>query len=503
MIRNLQLRDVGPARELDFEFAPRLNVLTGDNGLGKTFVLDVIWWVLTTTWAGEKAFPWRPPEPDWTGLDQEPPGPPDLNPRIHATLAKREGVPGALAEIETRGEYRWESQEWIRPLWRPGERVVGQVPTPARHDESEVRPATLVVYARIDGSFAVWDSYYANGGVESFGDAAILLTRQDLWDGQKVPDAAVAGGERTVIEGLIRDWVTWQQRAKSPEFEALRRVLHMLSPRDELLQPGQTPTRVHLRDRRDIPTLVTEYGVVPVTLASAGMMRALGLAYLLVWAWTEHTRVAKESRRKPTQDVVLLIDEPELHLHPGWQRTYLPAVLKAVSTLAPNAAIQVFSATHSPMVLASLESVFDEEIDDLFVMERDGSIVRSNELPFIKEGDISNWLSSQVFKSVGGRSRESELAIDAAMDFMASRLPEAEGKLRELDVRLAELPSRSERPWPPDMEEFASLVEDVGRGLPLVDRIHAALKYTLPGHDEFWAQWVRTWSEQTERRVRR
>ncbi len=43
MIRKLALKDVGPARELKFSFAPRLNVLTGDNGLGKAFVLDVLW----------------------------------------------------------------------------------------------------------------------------------------------------------------------------------------------------------------------------------------------------------------------------------------------------------------------------------------------------------------------------------------------------------------------------------------------------------------------------
>ena len=67
MIRHLTLKDVGPARDLKFAFSPRLNVLTGDNGLGKTFVLDVLWWVLTTTWAGEKAFPWRPMPKDFVG----------------------------------------------------------------------------------------------------------------------------------------------------------------------------------------------------------------------------------------------------------------------------------------------------------------------------------------------------------------------------------------------------------------------------------------------------
>ena len=35
------------------ELAPRLNVITGDNGLGKSFLLDVIWWALTRKWPQE------------------------------------------------------------------------------------------------------------------------------------------------------------------------------------------------------------------------------------------------------------------------------------------------------------------------------------------------------------------------------------------------------------------------------------------------------------------
>ena len=41
------------------EFGPRLNLLTGDNGLGKTFALDLAWWTLTRTWAGLPAMPRR------------------------------------------------------------------------------------------------------------------------------------------------------------------------------------------------------------------------------------------------------------------------------------------------------------------------------------------------------------------------------------------------------------------------------------------------------------
>jgi len=59
MIRELHLKRVGPAPEFNVEFADRLNLFTGDNGLGKTFLLDIVWWALTGTWAGNPAWPQR------------------------------------------------------------------------------------------------------------------------------------------------------------------------------------------------------------------------------------------------------------------------------------------------------------------------------------------------------------------------------------------------------------------------------------------------------------
>ena len=467
MIRHLTLKDVGPARELKFDFAPRLNVLTGDNGLGKTFVLDVLWWVLTTTWAGKKAFPWRAP------TDAAPDS--AIEPSIEASLVHLN--PQQIGAV-TGGQWDWRAQEWLWRQWEPTGWRAGMVVPQERDAEAAARPRSIVVYARIDGSFAVWDSYFVKGGMAAFAESALLLRNEEVWDGK---DASDARGKRTVIRGLIADWVAWQQNANAPEFELLRQVLATLSPPGEPLVAGQ-PTRVDIDDRRDIPTLESAQGVVPVTLASAGMKRALALAYLLVWAWTEHTKAAQAIKREPTRDIVLLLDEPELHLHPGWQRTFVPAVLKAVGLVAPAASVQVFTATHSPLVLASLESAWVEESDDLFVLERDGRLISAEELPFTKEGDVSNWLASQVFGRVGGRSREAQLAIGAAMDFMAGRSPGAEAKLEALRDRFAELGSSSSvRPG----------TEPEG----LVERVHEALRQTLAGGDDFWVQWVVTYHE--------
>jgi len=48
------------------------------------------------------------------------------------------------------------------------------------------------------------------------------------------------------------------------------------------------------------------------------------------------------------QSLILLLDEPDAHLHPAWQRKLIPAV----QSLLPNA--QIFVATHSPFVISSV-----------------------------------------------------------------------------------------------------------------------------------------------------
>jgi DNA repair ATPase RecN len=50
MLREIQLKNVGPSEELSFEFNERYNLLTGDNGVGKSFILDVAWWAASGSW---------------------------------------------------------------------------------------------------------------------------------------------------------------------------------------------------------------------------------------------------------------------------------------------------------------------------------------------------------------------------------------------------------------------------------------------------------------------
>src|SRR5690606_14021429 len=56
-IASLRLVNAGPAREMALDFGQRLTIVTGDNGLGKSFLLDFAWWAATGVWADREALP--------------------------------------------------------------------------------------------------------------------------------------------------------------------------------------------------------------------------------------------------------------------------------------------------------------------------------------------------------------------------------------------------------------------------------------------------------------
>lgn len=416
MLKRLELHQVGPAHDLGpVELAERVNVLTGDNGLGKTLFLDVAWWALTGNWLGRPALPREDAIPD---------DPPTLS----ATVA------GKVREAQVRGDWSFDQQEWIHPGGRP--------PMPG-----------LVLFFRVDGRFSVWDPaqhYWRRNKVLEIDDpnrpAALHFAPGEAWDTIRSSDG------KPICRGLIEDWVTWQQ-TKSPEFEVLCQVLEALSPSpEERLVPGE-PTRVWLDDVRLFPTLDLPYGRTPVTLASAGVQRVVLLAYLLVWAWRDHFTVTAIRRQEAEQRFVLLFDEPETHLHPQWQRRIIPALLRAIEFIQPDMEVQLLVSTHSPLVLASLEPSFDPSRDRLlhFHLDRPERQAVVEEVPFTARGDVLNWLVSPIFGLQQGRSVPAEEAVEAAERFMrgeGDKNPEGLQSQDEIDSKLRSLLGDRDPFWP-------------------------------------------------------
>jgi hypothetical protein len=240
------------------------------------------------------------------------------------------------------------------------------------------------------------------------------------------------------IEGLLRDWVKWQLSPDRYPFAELCRVLEILSPPDlGKLEPGsiQNSLSTHL----EVPTIKHPYGDVPIIYASAGIKRVITLAYLIVWAWNEHQIVSKQMRVEPQRKMVILIDELEAHLHPQWQRTILPALVSVGEALSTELKIQYLITTHSPLVMASAEPIFDEEIDKQFHLYSilDTGEVIFEEKDFVEYGLVDYWLVSPTFNMKQPRNVPAQNWIEKAKEIQLQDEPDV-GEIEEISKGLSE-----------------------------------------------------------------
>jgi len=404
MLKHLRLKNVGLAPDLQVEWAPRLNLITGDNGLGKSFLLDLAWWALTRTWSGTVALP---------PLSAK-------NPQIEYVV---QGKAGEAKPVVSK--FRRSDETWPVDAKRP--------PMPG-----------IVVYIRIDGGFSVWDPARNYWRSDPGRPAAYHFAADEVWAGLDVR------GQR-VCEGLERDWINWQEGRK-PQFKALEEVLRVLSPIAETLRAGP-PQRLFIGEGRDRPTLLIGSQTVPIALASAGVRRVLGLAYFLVWAWHEHRVAAELLGKRAETRVVILFDEPETHLHPRWQRTIVPSILAAVDALRgpSDAPPQVLLASHAPLVAASLEPLFDSEQDDVVRLDVRDGVVRIEQGVWAPQGDAANWLVSETFGLIQARSLDAEQAVEAAEAFMrgdGTTLPQGLDSKEKIHKALTLLLPAHDHFWP-------------------------------------------------------
>lgn len=100
--------------------------------------------------------------------------------------------------------------------------------------------------------------------------------------------------------------------------------------------------------------------------------------------------------------------------------------------------VQLITATHSPLVLASVEPYFDEAQDALWKLDLVDGEVKLEKDAWVKRGDADRWLRSDVFDLPRSTSREAEDAIGRAAELLAQENPAPE-ELEEADKALNRL----------------------------------------------------------------
>lgn len=420
MLEKLHLKNVGPAPEMELEFGSRVNIITGDNGLGKSFILDVAWFALTGDWLQNS---------NQTMLNGQEVRPSKKNTKLEFTLNST--VPMKAWEDITEASWSFVYNFSIQK-WQDQKEII--------LSNANRKPDSLVIYVCPDSEFGIHDHTR-----DTFGFSA-----KAVWGG--LTHSVLKGNgefeiKKILCNGLIRDWSQWLLE-KSDSLHQLEKALEVLSPNENEKLIVAKSTRVSIDDVRDIPTLKMPYGQeVPVTHASSGIKRIISIAYLLVWTWQEHLRAAELRQLEPSKKMVLLIDELECHLHPQWQRVILGSLLNVVKEIMQDdVQIQIIATTHSPLVMASLEPIFDPDQDAWFDLNLVDGKVELEKMHWSRRGGAEDWLISEAFdlRSTGSIPREQ--AIEEAAKVFHVEKP-SKKKFLEADKKLRFVLSETDEFW--------------------------------------------------------
>jgi predicted ATP-binding protein involved in virulence len=397
ILQSLELRNFRGFRDIEIDFDQRLTVLVGINGAGKTTVLDALAVLLdqyTARLIASRSTARRLKESDTTN------GAPEAHIRLTV-----EG---------TNGLTRWalrkqgKRQKVLRPISSELGNLndlVHAIAESSEHDEDYLAGATLPIY--YDQRRALVDIPQRKRS------AAKHLAR----------DAFAESRGRAGLD--FRGFVYWFEERESEELRRQRR--------DRKYEDAQLGTvRRAIAEAtgltgltyRSIPPrglLINKGGVeLRVEQLSAGERVFLAMAGDLA------RRLAMLSAR--TSDArfgraIVLIDEVELHLHPRWQRSILPWLLKAF----PNC--QFVVTTHSPQVIGEVEASHIRVLQ----YHPSGNRIDTTDASF---GRDSNYLLLSVFDA-GERSASSKQALEkfeAALN--RNDLTKAHSELEELEHQI-------------------------------------------------------------------
>ena len=397
-LERLSLQDFRGFSALELELDPRLTVLVGVNGSGKTSLLRAAAALLSQVLTGIRTSPGRGPrfaDADVTAGHS--------STRVTATaqlLGHR--VTWSLAHV--RPGYPREVTSDLVPLRETVERVQASI----RDDKQMSLP--LGIYYPVDRAVL---------------DIPQRIRRRHQFEPVSAYDGALSGSSanfRLFFEWFReREDLENEKRARDPYkglFEALRDGPPFVDPQlsavrtaVERLMPGFHDLHIERSPYR----MVVSKGdrALSMEQLSDGEKCSLALAGDLA----RRLVLANPSSAAPLdEEAVVLIDEVDLHLHPGWQREVVPRLLAAFP------GCQFILTTHSPQVLSTVP------VESLRLLE-DFNVYRG-QLP--TRGRDSNAILSEVM-GVPERPGDIKRRIDSIVQAIdEDRYEAARAELTEL-----------------------------------------------------------------------
>ena len=327
---SLHMTDFRGTRELEIDFEPDVTVIVGRNGSGKTSILDALAMMV--------------------GLVRYAPGeiPQSSSGLVPALSDIREGAHRsalqATYELEDQSSGMHEANTLKITIGgdarRPAEARAYGKPAPSRPP---------VVYFRQERGFGLEGDGNVGPPAEDLSDPEALQDRSLQKDLRAIGDLTAWWDRRDAQEARrVRDG---ERNYRDPELETIRDLIARIDTFSGLtFDSTASPPGLYFIKNDGTP--------VHVSGLSGGER-----SYIIMLADLAR-RLQVFAPGKPLDEIpaIVLIDEVELNLHPGWQSEIVPTLTDVFR------ACQFIVTTHSPQVLSGVDSakvrVIEEDVPD-------------------------------------------------------------------------------------------------------------------------------------------
>ena len=338
LIRSLELKNFRCFTHYQLSLAPRFTVLIGDNGSGKTAVLDALSVAVGSFLLGVPRAATRSIHPDDVRA---------ANLILGQSVTREEA---GETEVAAQGEINGQLLSWKRTLANSKSRTTRKY---ALNVQDAVAKMLRQARTPTDVVFPVL-TYYGTGRLWN-----ILRNRPETSKrGSRFGAYDDCLNPASDLKRLFRwfktnEMAALQKRERRHVLEAVRSAIIAMVPDatgviwdldwDELV----VDVAIHGQKQR-----------IPFHLLSDGYRNVIGMAADIAYrmASLNPHLLADAVRQTPG---VVLIDEVDLHLHPNWQRIVIGKLLEAFPK------VQFVATTHSPFIIQSLHGRADTLLWDL------------------------------------------------------------------------------------------------------------------------------------------
>jgi energy-coupling factor transporter ATP-binding protein EcfA2 len=223
--------------------------------------------------------------------------------------------------------------------------------------------------------------------------------------------------------------------------ERIKQVLLDLLPETEDLRIGNNAwTEGH----RPFIEMKTPYGWVALS------DRSLGYRTMIAWAVDLASQLFALYPQSPNplaEPAVVLVDEVDLHLHPKWQRE----LRNHLTERFPN--VQFVVTAHSPLVAQASEN------ENIVVLRREGDhVVIDNDVETVRGWRVDQVLTSDLFGLKTARPPEYDALIAEHNTLLSKQTldPQDRAALKQLEAQVGELPAGE---TPEDLEAMQIIRE--------------------------------------------